>query len=81
MDFALVHKERPKVHQAQKKESMLVGDVRGRNCVLVDDITDTSYTITKAARLLREKGAQDLCDRESCCIICGCIKSYQPKCN
>ncbi|KAG0745660.1 hypothetical protein G6F57_006699 [Rhizopus arrhizus] len=60
MDFALVHKERPKVHQAQKKESMLVGDVRGRNCVLVDDITDTSYTITKAARLLREKGAQKI---------------------
>ncbi|RCH78172.1 ribose-phosphate pyrophosphokinase, partial [Rhizopus stolonifer] len=60
MDFALVHKERPKVHQSQKKESMLVGDVRGRNCILIDDITDTSYTITKAARLLKEKGAQKI---------------------
>ncbi|KAI9480648.1 MAG: phosphoribosyltransferase-like protein [Benjaminiella poitrasii] len=56
MDFALVHKERPKVH-SQKRESILVGDVRGRNCILIDDITDTSYTLTKAARLLREKGA------------------------
>ncbi|CAO3698003.1 unnamed protein product [Rhizopus microsporus] len=60
MDFALVHKERPKAHQSQKKESMLVGDVRGRNCILIDDITDTSYTITKAARLLREKGAEKI---------------------
>ncbi|KAI9272452.1 phosphoribosyltransferase-like protein [Sporodiniella umbellata] len=60
MDFALVHKERPKVQQSQKKESMLVGDVRGRNCILIDDITDTSYTITKAARLLKEKGAQKI---------------------
>ncbi|CAO0799975.1 unnamed protein product [Mucor circinelloides] len=59
MDFALVHKERHKVH-SQKKESMLVGDVRGRNCILIDDITDTSYTITKAARLLREKGARKI---------------------
>lgn len=59
MDFALVHKERTKA-QSQKKESMLVGDVRGRNCILIDDITDTSYTITKAARLLREKGAKKI---------------------
>ncbi|KAI7897941.1 phosphoribosyltransferase-like protein [Cokeromyces recurvatus] len=59
MDFALVHKERPKVH-SQKRESILVGDVRGRNCILIDDITDTSYTITKAARLLREKGARKI---------------------
>jgi ribose-phosphate pyrophosphokinase len=60
MDFALVHKERTKAQQSQKKESMLVGDVRGRNCILIDDITDTSYTITKAARLLKEKGAQKI---------------------
>lgn len=59
MDFALVHKERVKAH-SQKKESILVGDVRGRNCILIDDITDTSYTITKAARLLREKGAKKI---------------------
>ncbi|KAI8094847.1 phosphoribosyltransferase-like protein [Gilbertella persicaria] len=59
MDFALVHKERPKI-QSQKKESILVGDVRGRECILIDDITDTSYTITKAARLLKEKGAHKI---------------------
>ncbi|KAI8993648.1 phosphoribosyltransferase-like protein [Pilobolus umbonatus] len=59
MDFALVHKERPKMHSLHK-ESILVGDVRGRDCILIDDIADTSYTITKAARLLKEKGAKKI---------------------
>lgn len=37
--------------------TMLVGDVRGRVCVLVDDLVDTSYTITRAAKLLKDQGA------------------------
>ncbi|KAI8065636.1 phosphoribosyltransferase-like protein [Gongronella butleri] len=56
MDFALVHKERRQKH-SQKSDLMLVGDVRGKECILIDDIADTSYTITKAARMLRDHGA------------------------
>ncbi|KAI8331929.1 phosphoribosyltransferase-like protein [Chlamydoabsidia padenii] len=56
MDFALVHKER-RQKITQKKDLMLVGDVRGKACILVDDIADTTYTITKAARMLRDHGA------------------------
>ncbi|EDK39633.2 hypothetical protein PGUG_03731 [Meyerozyma guilliermondii ATCC 6260] len=37
--------------------TMLVGDVRDRVCVLVDDLVDTSYTITRAAKLLKDQGA------------------------
>lgn len=37
--------------------SMLVGDVKGRTCVLIDDLADTCTTITRAARLLKETGA------------------------
>lgn len=37
--------------------SMLVGDVKGRTCVLIDDLADTCATITRAARLLKETGA------------------------
>lgn len=36
---------------------MLVGVVKGKVCILIDDIADTSYTITRAARLLVDKGA------------------------
>ncbi|GBL52460.1 ribose-phosphate pyrophosphokinase [Candidozyma auris] len=37
--------------------SMLVGDVKGKVCVLIDDLADTCNTITRAARLLKETGA------------------------
>ena len=39
---------------------MLVGDVQGKTCILIDDIADTSYTITRAARLLTERGAKKI---------------------
>lgn len=37
--------------------TMLVGDVRNRICILIDDLLDTSYTITRAAKLLKDQGA------------------------
>lgn len=36
---------------------LLVGEVRGRTCILVDDLADTSNTITRAAKLLKKEGA------------------------
>lgn len=36
----------------------MVGDVRGCNCVLVDDLATTAGTLTTAARILRENGAE-----------------------
>lgn len=37
--------------------SMLVGDVKDRVCVLIDDLADTCTTITRAAKLLKDTGA------------------------
>ncbi|KAM9925825.1 hypothetical protein OXX80_010784, partial [Metschnikowia pulcherrima] len=37
--------------------SMLVGDVKGRVCVLIDDLADTCTTVTRAAQLLKDTGA------------------------
>lgn len=36
---------------------MLVGNVTGRVCILVDDLADTANTITRAAKLLKKEGA------------------------
>jgi ribose-phosphate pyrophosphokinase len=36
---------------------MLVGDVKGRTAILIDDLADTSNTITRAAKLLKKEGA------------------------
>ncbi|EGV62652.1 ribose-phosphate pyrophosphokinase [Yamadazyma tenuis] len=38
--------------------TMLVGEVKDRVCVLIDDLVDTSYTITRAAKLLKDQGAK-----------------------
>jgi len=41
-------------------EMTVIGDVSGKNVVLVDDIIDTAGTITRAANLIMEKGAQSV---------------------
>ncbi|CAG8673122.1 12315_t:CDS:2, partial [Racocetra fulgida] len=60
VDFALIHKERRSQNKPHKTDMMLVGDVNGKVCILIDDIADTSYTITKAAKILYENGAQKI---------------------
>jgi ribose-phosphate pyrophosphokinase len=47
--------------EANKIESMrLIGEVDGKDVVLVDDLVDTAGTICKAAQLLKEKGARSV---------------------
>ncbi|KAK7978526.1 ribose-phosphate pyrophosphokinase protein [Apiospora saccharicola] len=46
-----------KITDRQNATMMLVGDVANRVCVLVDDLADTSNTITRAAKLLKKEGA------------------------
>ncbi|PGH10890.1 hypothetical protein AJ80_07333 [Polytolypa hystricis UAMH7299] len=59
MDFALIHKERrpTKITDRQNATMMLVGDVSNRIAILIDDLADTSNTITRAAKLLKKEGA------------------------
>jgi len=42
------------------KVGEVVGQVRGKTCILVDDMIDTGSTITKAAELLFDNGAADV---------------------
>lgn len=60
MDFALIHKTRAKTNKQQDNNFLLVGDVKDRECIIVDDIIDTAYTITKAAKILHENGATQI---------------------
>lgn len=39
---------------------MLVGDVANRTAILIDDLADTSNTITRAAKLLKKEGATEV---------------------
>jgi ribose-phosphate pyrophosphokinase len=54
-DLAIIDKRRPKANEAQVMN--IIGDVRGRACVLVDDLVDTAGTLCKAAKALKEHGA------------------------
>ncbi len=55
---AIIDKRRPK---AGKSEVMhIVGDVEGKNCILVDDIADTCGTLINAAIALQENGAKNI---------------------
>uniref|UniRef100_A0A668AJ10 ribose-phosphate diphosphokinase n=1 Tax=Myripristis murdjan TaxID=586833 RepID=A0A668AJ10_9TELE len=55
VDFALIHKERKKADKADRM--LLVGDVKDRVAILVDDMADTCGTICHAAEQLISAGA------------------------
>ncbi|XP_064636297.1 ribose-phosphate pyrophosphokinase 2 isoform X1 [Lineus longissimus] len=55
VDFALIHKERRKANEVASMT--LVGDVRDRVAILVDDMADTCGTVCLAAQKLHEAGA------------------------
>ena len=58
--LAIIHKRRDPDVPNQAKVFEVVGDVKGRVCVVVDDMIDTGGTIVKAAEALFEHGAADV---------------------
>jgi ribose-phosphate pyrophosphokinase len=58
--LAFIHKSRDPLVPNEAVANRVVGDVRGRVCVLVDDMIDTGGTIVKAADALYEFGAADV---------------------
>jgi ribose-phosphate pyrophosphokinase len=59
-DLAFVYKRRPRGSHNVAQALEVVGDVRGRPCILIDDMIDTAGTVTSAAELLMDKGASDV---------------------
>ena len=57
-DLAIIDKRRPTANVAQVMN--IIGDVEGKNCVLVDDLVDTAGTLCKAAAALKEHGANSV---------------------
>ena len=56
--LAIVDKRRPKPGQSQVMN--IIGDVRGKTCIIVDDIIDSGGTIVNAAAALKKRGAKDV---------------------
>ena len=57
-DLAIIDKRRPKPGKSQVMN--LIGDVRGKTCLIVDDIIDSGGTIVNAAEVLKRKGATEI---------------------
>lgn len=54
-DLAIIDKRRPQPNEA--KVMNIIGEVKGRTCVLVDDLVDTAGTLCQAAAALKGEGA------------------------
>ncbi len=55
-DLAIIDKRRPKANMAEVMN--IIGEVRERSCVIMDDMVDTAGTLAKAAQALKESGAE-----------------------
>lgn len=55
-DLAIIDKRREKANESQVMN--IIGDVADRTCILVDDMCDTAGTLCKAAKALKDKGAE-----------------------
>ncbi len=53
--LAIIDKRRPQANVAEVMN--IIGDVKGRTCIMIDDLVDTAGTICHAAGALKEKGA------------------------
>ncbi len=60
--IAIIDKRRPKANVSEIMN--IIGEIEGRNVILVDDLIDTAGTICNAANALREMGAKDV---YACC--------------
>lgn len=58
VDLAIVDKRREKAGQSEVMN--IIGDVEGRKCILVDDMTDSGGTLINAAEALLKKGAKEV---------------------
>jgi ribose-phosphate pyrophosphokinase len=57
-DLVVIDKRRPRQNEAEIMN--IIGDVRGKNILIVDDLVDTAGTLCNAVKALRESGANDV---------------------
>ena len=57
-DLAIIDKRRPKANVSEVMN--VIGEIEGRNCVIMDDMIDTAGTLVKAAEVLKARGAKNV---------------------
>ncbi len=72
-DMVVCDKERKRSNQVESMQ--VIGNVKGKDVVLVDDLVDTAGTLCKAARILKDKGATTVRAISTHAVLSG--KAYQ----
>jgi len=57
-ELAIIDKRRPRANES--KVMNIIGEVEGKNCMLVDDMVDTAGTLCQAAQALKDEGATNV---------------------
>ena len=57
-DLAIIDKRRPTANVSEVMH--VIGEIEGRNCVIMDDMIDTAGTLVKAAEVLKSRGARSV---------------------
>jgi len=68
-DLAIVDKRR--ISGSQIAVEHVIGDVEGRNVVIVDDMISTGGSISEAARVVRKNGARQIVIAATHAVLCG----------
>ncbi|MDD2612801.1 MAG: ribose-phosphate pyrophosphokinase [Bacteroidales bacterium] len=69
LPMVLCHKTRERANEVA--EMKIIGKVKGKNVILIDDMVDTAGTITKAAEIMMEEGALSVRAIASHCVMSG----------
>lgn len=57
-NLAIIHKQREKANEVSSMQ--VIGDIKNKNCIIVDDMVDTGGTLIKASALLKSLGAKNI---------------------
>jgi ribose-phosphate pyrophosphokinase len=69
VDIAIVDKRRERANVSEVMN--VIGDIEGRDCVILDDMIDTAGTLTNAAKALKEKGARSVSAAATHAVLSG----------
>ena len=68
-DLALVDKRR--LSPEETEPSFVIGDVKGRDVLIVDDMITTAGSVVSGARALKDRGAKNVCVAATHAVLCG----------
>ena len=77
LNIAIIDKRREKANEVA--EMHVIGDVKGKNCILLDDMIDTGGTICEAAKALKDNGAKKVYISATHAILSGPAKERLEK--